>query len=708
MILVNYLEAALRIWKESLLAILCLSLVCIAQTPAKNTSKDAGNDVLVERVDSTAFIQIEANSFKALTPKQQHLAYWLWEASIAIDPIHYDQMSRFGLRQKRLLEGIMAHDKGIDPAAMKKIGDFTKLFWSNRGNHQETTAQKILPEFTFEELKSAALLAQKNGAWKTETVLKIPINTPELLNKELDDLKQSLFDPNFEPMVTAKSPEGGKDILQSSSNNYYTPNVTLEDLKNFKEKYPLNSRVVKTGEGQLYEEVYRAGTPDGKVKAGRYAQFLQKANECLEKAAGYADPQQAKVIRDLIKFYQTGEFSDWLAFGSDWVQNNANVDFVNGFIEVYRDARGAKGSSQSFVSITDKKVTDAMEKLAANAEYFEQKAPWDDKYKKTQFKPPVVKAVETLIETGDFHVNTVGDNLPNENEIHEKYGTKNFLFTGSSRALSAATGTAALKEFAYSPEEFEINNKYGQEASDLLTAMHEVIGHGSGKLSPRVASGAEPFLKEYFSTLEEGRADLMALWNVWDPKLKELGLISDQEKVAEAMYNSAARAPLTQLQRNPKGDQLEEDHQRDRQMIVNYIMDKTGAIEIVKRDGKTYYHVKDYQGMRKGVGMLLAELMRIKAEGDYDGIKSLVQKYGVKFDPKLRDEVVARYKTLDLPAYFAGINSMLTLNGEKVEISYPRNAEKQYLFYGAMYDSSLQPYPPTKRLTIKTTRNTKH
>src|SRR6185312_4683 len=370
------MEEMMKVLRILGLGVACMiALNAFAQDVAKN-------NVLVERVDSTAFIQIEANSFRALTPQQQHLAYWLWQASIAIDPIHYDQMSRYGVREKRFLEGIMAHPEGIDPAVMKKISDYTKLFWSNRGNHNETTARKFLPEFTFEELQKAAAVAQKNGAWKGETVMKIPMNTPALLTKELNDLKPSFFDPNFEPMVTAKSPEGGKDILQSSSNNYYSANLTKKEADAFKEKYPLNSRLVKIGEGQLVEEVYRAGTPDGKVKAGRYAPFLQKANECLEKAAGYADPQQAKVIRDLIKFYQTGEFSDWLAFGEDWVQNNANVDFVNGFIEIYRDARGAKGSSQSFVSITDKKVTDAMEKLAANAEYFEQKAPWDDKYKK--------------------------------------------------------------------------------------------------------------------------------------------------------------------------------------------------------------------------------------------------------------------------------------------------------------------------------------
>ena len=379
------------------------------------------------------------------------------------------------------------------------------------------------------------------------------------------------------------------------------------------------------------------------------------------------------------------------------MQNDATVDFDNGFIEVYRDARGAKGSSQSFVTITDKPVTTAMKKLAENAAYFEQKAPWDAKYKLTSFKLPVVKAVETLIETGDFNVTTIGDNLPNENEIHEKYGSKNFLFTGSTRALDDATGKTAAAEFAAGPAEVERNAKYGTEAEDLMTALHEVIGHGSGKLSERVSGGAQPFLKEYFSTLEEGRADLMALWNVWDPKLKELGLISNQEEVAKAMYDNAAAVALLQLRRIPRGDTVEEDHERDRQLIAHYIADKVpGSIEQFTRDGKTYVRVADYQKMRQGVGMLLAELMRIKAEGDYDAIKALVDKYGVHFDPALRDQILARYKKLKLPTYFAGVNAHLTAsfakNGEveKVEVHYWDNPVAQYLDYGAMYDKGLQ------------------
>jgi dipeptidyl-peptidase-3 len=678
---------------------LCCGLGLAGAQKAGNQKKAApssskSQSVLVDRIGDTGFVQLKAESFRSLQTKQQALAYWLTQAAIAIDPIIYDQLSAYALREKRLLEEIAARPQSIDSQTMKKIDDYAKLFWGNRGNHNENTAQKFLPDFTFDELKQAALSAQKHGAFKTAYADLPPLSDEQSLSKELDELKPSIFDANFEPMNTAKSPAGDKDIIQASSNTFY-PGLSLNDLKDFKESHPLNSRVVRGSNGKLEEQVYRAGTPDGSVAPGVYATYLKRANEYLERAKAVADPKQAQVIDDLIHFYQTGDPNDWLKFGTDWVQNDATVDFANGFIEVYRDARGAKGSSQAFVSVTDKKVTDAMIKLAQNAEYFEQKAPWDDKYKKTSFKPPVVKAVETLIETGDFHVTTVGDNLPNENEIHEKYGTKNFLFTGSSRALTEASGNASIEEFGPDPETIARDKKYGIEANDLLTAMHEVIGHGSGKLSDKLKSGAESYLKEYFSTLEEGRADLMALWNVWDPKLKELGLITNQDEVAKAMYDRAALDPLTQLRRIPKGETIEEDHQRDRQLIGHYIQDKVpGSIEQFDRDGKTYVQVKDYQLMRKGIGMLLAEIMRIKAEGDYDAIKTLVDKYGTHFDPALRDQVVTRFKKLNLPTYFAGVNPMLTSSGTgaaiKVSMSYPRDAVKQYLLYGSMYDEGLQ------------------
>jgi dipeptidyl-peptidase-3 len=636
----------------------------------------------VDRVGTNGFLQLEADSFRALTPQQQALAYWLTQASIAIHPIIYDQMSRFGLRQKAVLEMIVAHPEGVNHASLDKIVAFTKLFWGNHGNHNETTAQKFLPEFTFEELQDAGLSAIRHKAGGF---------TEASFSKEIEELKPSLFDPNFEPLITAKSPRGGLDILQASANNFYS-GVTLADLKGFNEHYPLNSRLTKIN-GRLVEQVYRAGTPEHRISPGLYAEYLAKANSYLEQAAQVADPAQGQVIRDLIRYYQTGEPKDWIHFGTDWVQNNAPVDFANGFIEVYRDARGAKGTSQSFVTTTDQKVNSLMLKIADNAQYFENRAPWKPEYKKQGVKPPLAKAVESIIETGDFHVTTVGDNLPNEDEIHQKYGSKSFLFTGSSRALAHASGNGILEEFAASKEEIEAGKKYGDEADDLLTGMHEIIGHGSGKLSPKLTHDPAFYLKEYFSTLEEARADLMALWNVWDPKLRELGLISSPD-VAKAMYYSSVRVAITQLRRIPKGDTIEEDHERGRQLIVNYIRDKTGAVAEEKRNGKSYLVIRDFQKVRQGVGQLLAELMRIKAEGDYDAIKTLIDKYGVHFDPAQRDEVMARYKKLDIPTYWTGINPELnaTFDSNKkltnVEISYPRDYVKQQLGYSRMYKNA--------------------
>ncbi|HJT89533.1 MAG TPA: hypothetical protein VJ732_16805 [Bryobacteraceae bacterium] len=643
----------------------------------------AADSVLVDRVGSTGFIQLEADSFQSLTPRQQILAYWLAQASIAIDPIIYDQNSRFGLRQKRLLEAVVAHTGNEHP----KIVAFTKLFWANRGNHNTDTAQKFLPDFSFDELKAAAGEAFRKGGFRSAPYGTPPIGTEAELERELSALRPSLFDASFEPTITAKSPQGRLDILQASANNFYQ-GVSLADLKNFHDTHPLNSRLVKK-DGKLVEEVYRAGTPDGKIPPGLYAAFLNKAAGYLEKARAYAEPAQGTVIDALVRYYQTGDPADWIRFGIAWVQNNPPVDFANGFIEVYRDARAAKGTSQSFVTVTDQKMNRLMTTLAANAQYFEDRAPWAPQYKKQGVKPPLAKAVETVVETGDFHANTIGDNLPNENEIREKYGSKSFLFTGSSRTIRQAVGFGPLEEFAATPEEIAICKKYGDEASDLMTALHEIIGHGSGKLSPRLQGGAEPYLKEYFSTLEEARADLMALWNISDPKLRALGLVSSPD-VAKAMYYNAVRVGLTQLQRIPKGNTIEEDHQRNRQLIVNYIMDKTGAIQKIERNGKTYLLLKDFDKMRQGVGMLLAELMRIKAEGDYAAIKALVDKYAVHFDPALRDQVVARYQKLNVPAYWCGINAGFgahVVNGKvtRVTLSYPRDYVRQQLGYAAMY-----------------------
>src|SRR5262245_17155235 len=328
--------------------VFALVLALLVLGPAVAAQQDASlqRSPLVERVGDTGFIQLEARSFAQLDAKQKALAYWLTQAAIAIDPIVYDQLSRFGLRQKRLLEGMLAHHAGMPAATFTKIRQYALLFWANRGNHNEISGQKFVPAVSFEELQDAALKAQAQGAFRTASGDVPALATPDAVKKELADLKAPIFDPAFEPLLTAKTPPAGQDIIQASANNFYQ-GANLADLKNIQERNPLNSRVVKDARG-IREEVYRAGTPDGKIAPGVYATYLKKAIACLEKARVVADPTQAKVIDGLIRFYQTGDPQDWLLFGGDWVRNDATVDFASGFIEVYRDARGAKGSSQAF------------------------------------------------------------------------------------------------------------------------------------------------------------------------------------------------------------------------------------------------------------------------------------------------------------------------------------------------------------------------
>src|SRR5215471_15801975 len=342
---------------------LVASLALVCALPSGPGAQPSGP--VVERVGDTGFLQLQAESFTNLTPRQQALAYWLTQASIATDPIIYDQFSATGLREKRLLEEIVGHPQGIPPETFSKIRSYALLFWGNRGNHNETTTQKFVPAFTSAELQVAVLQAQAAGAYASPYGDLPPLTGADAVAKEIADLNHPIFDPSFEPMTTAKTPPPGQDILQASANNFYQ-GVTLADLKGFEEHHPLNSRVVKDARG-VREEVYRAGTPDGTVPPGLYATYLKKANEYLAKAQAAADPAQAKVIDGLIRFYQTGDPKDWLAFGGDWVRNDATVDFANGFIEVYRDPRGAKGTSQSFVTITDQPVTNVMVKLASNA-----------------------------------------------------------------------------------------------------------------------------------------------------------------------------------------------------------------------------------------------------------------------------------------------------------------------------------------------------
>jgi dipeptidyl-peptidase-3 len=629
---------------------------------------------LVDRIGPTGFIEVRAPSLPALPLRQKLLAFHLAQAAIQLDPVFYDQMSSYGLAAKRLL-GALVEDPGrLPPASRPKIVEYAKLFFANHGNHDETTSRKFPPGFTAAELRLAAEQARARGA---------RLGTAAQLAATLRELEAPLFDPKYQPAITDKSPAGGADILGASSNNYYQ-GVAMADLAGFAERHPLDSTLVKRG-GHLVEDVWRAGTPDGKVPPGRYAPQLTAVDRELAAAAGFADAGQAAVIRALIRFYQTGDPADWRAFNVLWLRSNPTVDFASGFIEVYRDARGAKGSAQMLVAISDQRLDPLMHKLADNAVYFEKRAPWEDRFKKLDVKPPVGKAIEIVVETGDFQVSTTGDNLPNEQEVREKYGTKSLLLTSAMDAINGVRGAKVAVEFSPNPDEAERFGRYGTLATVMQTAMHEVIGHGSGKVL--VPKDPSTYLREYYSTLEEARADLVAYWDATDPKLAELG-VADSREVAREMYRALARQGLTTLAHYPKGDAAEEDHDRDRLMIVNYAIAE-GALATVQRNGHWYIEVKDYDRLHAAVGKLLAEIMRIKAQGDYAAIKSLVDKYGTRFDPAVRDDVIRRFKQLDTPSYWAGVYPVLKLvkgpagKVSDVALSYGHDFLAQQLAFAA-------------------------
>jgi dipeptidyl-peptidase-3 len=411
----------------------------------------------------------------------------------------------------------------------------------------------------------------------------------------------------------------------------------------------------------------------------------------------------AKALGALVKFYKTGETADREAYDIAWVQDKASpVDTINGFIEVYLDARGIKGGWEGLVYYVNREKTTEIQKLAQNAQWFEDHMPWDARYRKQGVQGITANAIDVVVETGDSGpVTPVGINLPNDQAIRERYGSKSVSLSNVNDAYDKSTLPEFRSEFSWTPEEAVRATKWNAMASDLTTNMHEVIGHASGKVEERLNGNPQAAIKEQFSALEEARADLVALYFLPDPKLVEIGLISkaDQDEIVRAEYEAYTRNALVQLRRVREGTQIEEDHMRNRQMIVGWLMGNTKAIDVRTRDGKTYYVMTDPVAFREGVGRLLAEVQRIKAEGDYAAAKQLFEKYGVHFDPKLRDEVVARVDRLHLPSYTGFVMPKLEAIPEKTEpgssrsdtpraivdvkISYPQDLTAQMLDFAA-------------------------
>src|SRR5512142_697931 len=395
-------------------------------------------------------------------------------------------------------------------------------------------------------------------------------------------------------------------------------------------------------------------------------------------------------LRALIRFYQTGSTDDRKAYDIAWVQDKASpVDTINGFIEVYLDARSIKGAWEGLVFYVNKEKTSEIQKLAANAQWFEDHMPWDPKFRKQGVHGITANAIDVVIETGDSGpVTPIGINLPNDQSIRERYGSKSVSLSNVNEAYDKSTLPEFRREFAWTEEEAARAQKWSSFSGELHTNMHEVIGHASGRVSDQLNGSPQTYLKEQYSALEEGRADLVALYFLPDAKLAELGLVKaeDQDEMVRAEYEGYTRNALVQLRRMRHGSQIEEDHMRNRQMIVNWLMANTKAIDVRHRDGKTYYVMTDSKAFREGVGRLLAQVQRIKAEGDYAAAKALFENHGIHFDPKLRDEVVARVEHLHMPSYTGFVQPRLepVMAGGKitdVKISYPMDLTEQMLEY---------------------------
>jgi dipeptidyl-peptidase III len=640
------------------------------------TATSPDKPYLLERVGEAAVVQLYADGFNELPLKEKTLIWHLYQAAIAGRDIFYDQRYAHNLEMRDVLEAIVAHPSGVDSNTLTEIQRYTKLFWINTGPFNNLTARKFVLTCTPEAFALAAHAAEKAGAT-------FPLQNHETLDQLLARLRPQFFDPNVDPMVTAKTPGPGKDILTESANNLYV-GVTTTDLEGFHEQHPLNSRLVKR-DGKLTEEVYKVG--------GRYSRQIAAIVSHLEAAIPFATPPMAEALNALSKFYRTGETSDREAYDIAWVKDKASpVDTINGFVEVYQDARGIKGAWEALVFYVNREKTSEIQKLAADAQWFEDHMPWDPKYRKSNVQGITANAIDVVIETGDSGpVTPVGINLPNDQQVREHYGSKSVSLSNVSEALDKSTLPEFRSEFSWTPEETARATKWSALGSDLLVNMHEVIGHASGKIADRLNGKPQTVLKEQYSALEEARADLVALYFLPDPKLAELGLVSaaDQQEVALAEYEAQTRNVLIQLRRVRTGTQIEEDHMRNRQMIIFWLMKNTKAIETRTKDGKTYYVVVDPKAFRDGVGTLLAEVQRIKSEGDYPAAKQLFETYGIHFDAKLRDEIVARVDHLNLPSYSGIVMPKLTATtgpgGDvtDVAISYPRDLTKQMLEYSA-------------------------
>ena len=653
-----------------------------------SVTNDKGFDYVVDRFADLEILRYQVPGFESLTLKQKQLLYHLSEAALMGRDILFDQNCRYNLPIRRTLEAIYTSYKGDRQTPdFLALETYLKRVWFANGIHHHYAEDKFQPGFSAEFLKKA--ISQLDPAL-------VPVRPGQSIKAFTEEICQVILDPTVLPKRTTQS--GDQDLIQASANNYYGEGLTQKEVEDFYASqkndptdmtpfsYGLNSRLVKEN-GQIQEKVWKVG--------GLYSPAIEAIVAELEKAIPFAENKaQKETIETLIDYYRTGDLRTFDAYSILWVEDTASeVDFVNGFIETYGDPLGRKASWESTVNFINKEATKRTKTISDNAQWFEDHSPVDPRFKKEQVKGVSAKVITVTMLGGDCYPSTpIGINLPNADWIRRDHGSKSVTIENITEAYDkAAQGNGFKEEFVWSDEERQLIKRYGFITDNLHTDLHECLGHGSGKLLP----GTDPdALKAYSSTIEEARADLFGLYYLADPKMVELGLVPDQEAYKAEYYKYMMNSLMTQLVRIAKGKDVEEAHMRNRQLIARWTYEhgqRDKVVEIVRREGKSYVVINDYRRLRGLFAQLLAEIQRIKSEGDFQAAKQLVENYGVKIDPRLHEEILERYKKLNLAPYKGFVNPVMRLvknaQGEVTDVTldYTEGYAAQMLRYSRDY-----------------------
>lgn len=676
-----------------------LMLTALSLLAACNNSNQADKQVPVDdgidyatfeyKVDRFADIEIlryPVPGFNSLSLQQKELIYYLSQAALEGRDILWDQHNRYNLTIRRVCEGVYENYMGDKSSEnWKHFETYLKRIWMANGIHHHYSEDKIIPEFPQDYFVSIV---------KGVDPGRMPFRDGMAADETLNEILPVMFDPNVMSKRMNQTP--GADIVATSAVNFYE-GVTQKEVEDFYNamkdpndntpvSYGLNSKVVKE-DGVVTEQVWKLG--------GMYDKAIERIIGWLEKAAAVAEnDQQKEVINTLVSYYQTGDLKTFDDYSVKWVTDTASrVDFINGFIETYTDPLGMKATWESMVNFKSEEASERTRIISENAQWFEDNSPVDDRFKKEEVKGVSAKVITAAMLGGDCYPATpIGINLPNSNWIRRDHGSKSVTIDNITFAYDkAAEGNGFNEEFMWSDTERERAKKYGTLTDNLHTDLHECLGHGSGKLLPGVDGDA---LRAYGSPLEETRADLFALYYLADPKLVELGLLPDNEAYKTEYYGYIMNGAMTQLTRIQPGKDIEQAHMRNRALISNWVIEngKTdNVVELQQRDGKTYVVINDYDKLRNLFGELLAEVQRIKSEGDYEAGKNLVEKYGVKVNADLHKEVLARYEALNIAPYKGFVNPVYKLVTDDkgkvtdVTVSYDENYVNQQLRYSRQY-----------------------